>query len=106
MNDFPPILEAFIKNETWIFAKTYAKTWPHEYLVREKVDEKIFVEFVHFIREQGYKGKFYQIDITYLDYNNEVFWTMGSPIDETTIINRCTKEQSYEYKLKYNLLPD
>lgn len=106
MDKLPQGLQDFIINETWIFAKTYAKTWPHEYLVKEKVDEKLFIAFVHLIREQGYTGKFYEKDIIYFDYNNDVFWTMGSPIPETIIINRCKKEQSYEYRLKHNLLPD
>jgi len=30
---------------------------------------------------------------------------MGAQIDETTIINRCLKEQSYEYRLAHNDLP-
>jgi len=35
-----------------------------------------------------------------------VYWTMGAPIEETTIVNRCTSEQSYEYRLKYGTLPE
>ncbi len=31
-------LKKFITNSDWIFAKTYAKTWPHEYIVQEQVD--------------------------------------------------------------------
>jgi hypothetical protein len=44
----------FIKNNTWIFAKTYAKTAPHEYLVKRNLsieDQKTLVEFAYFIRE-------------------------------------------------------
>ena len=40
MNDFSNKLKNFIKNSEWIFAKTYAKTWPHEYIVQENVDNK------------------------------------------------------------------
>jgi len=98
-------LEQFIAKTEWIFAKTYAKTWPHEYIVRDKVEEKLFLQFVGHIREHGYKGKFYKKDITYFDNKNMVYWTMGAPIKETTIINRCNKEQSYEYRLANNELP-
>jgi hypothetical protein len=35
-----------------------------------------------------------------------VYWTMGAPIEETTIINRCPKEGTYEYRLKMGTLPE
>jgi hypothetical protein len=28
------------------------------------------------------------------------YWTMGAPVEETIIINRCTVEESYENRLK------
>jgi len=28
----------FIENTKWTFAKTYAATWSHHYIVRERVD--------------------------------------------------------------------
>jgi hypothetical protein len=39
---WPEELERFITTEEWIFAKTYAPTWPHEYLVKERVDEGMY----------------------------------------------------------------
>lgn len=98
-------LKKFIGGQNWIFAKTYEKTWPHEYIVRDKSDESSFVALVEHIRVNGYVGKFYKMDITYFDEDGMVYWTMGDPIGTTTIINRCTKEQSYEYQLKHNDLP-
>ena len=106
MNNLPTDLMGFVDNSDWIFAKTYAKTWPHEYIVRDQVDEDRFVELVSQIRDKGYPGKFYAKDITYLDCSNLVYWTMGEPIEETTVINRCRKEQSYEYRLAHNDLPN
>ena len=50
---FPPELRDFVDQETWIFAKTMPE-WPHEYLVRERVDEDLFVQLVEHIRGQGY----------------------------------------------------
>ncbi len=95
-NEFVQELKNFIKESNWIFAKTYAKTWPHEYLVRDKVDEGLFVKIVEHIRANGYVGKFYKMDITYFDEDGMVYWT---------IINRCTKEQSYESRLARDDLP-
>ncbi len=31
-------LKNFIQKQDWIFAKTYAETWPHEYIVQERVN--------------------------------------------------------------------
>ncbi len=98
-------LKLFVNSQSWIFAKTYAKTWPHEYIVRDQVDEALFIALVEHIRANGYVGKFYKMDITYFDEDGMVYWTMGDPIETTTIINRCTKEQSYEYRLAHDDLP-
>ena len=105
-NQLSTNLKSFIDDQDWIFAKTYAKTWPHEYIVRDQVDETLFVALVEHIRANGYVGKFYKMDITYFDEDGIVYWTMGDPIETETIINRCTKEQSYEYRLAHNDLPE
>ncbi len=44
--------------------------------------------------------------ITYFDEDGLVYWTMGAAIEETTIINRCSKESTYEYRLKMGTLPE
>jgi len=102
---FSDDLLRFISEENWTFAKTYAETWPHEYLVRERVDEALFVELVKHIRAHGYLGRFYSKEITYYAEDGLVYWTMGAPIEETTIVNRCRREQTYEYRLARNDLP-
>lgn len=79
--------------------------WPHEYLVRGRVDERLFVQLVRHIRLNGYEGKFYQKNITYFDEVGMVYWTMGEPLEETAIVNRCRKEDSYEYRLVKGTLP-
>ena len=100
----PEELVNFINKEKWTYAKTMPK-WPHEYLVRQKVDEALFVKLAAFIREHGYEGRFYNKLITYFDHGGRVYWTMGAPIEETTIINRCLKEDSYESRLASGTLP-
>jgi hypothetical protein len=50
-------------------------------------------------------GSFYKKKITYYDEDDLVYWTMGAPVEETTIINRCRKEQTYAYRLAHNDLP-
>ena len=101
---FPPPLKTFVDGEQWTFAKTYAATWPHEYIVRERVEEGMFVRLVEYIREHGYEGRFYRKVMTYFEDDGWVYWTMGSPIEETVIVNRCRKEDTYEYRLEHGTL--
>ena len=108
MNDSVPLpanLRQFVTSCQWTFAKTYAPTWPHEYIVRDRVDEDLFVQLVQHIRAYGYEGSFYVKRITYFDEDGLVYWTMGSPLEKTTIVNRCKTEQTYEYRLKHGTLP-
>lgn len=90
---------------TWTFAKTYAETWPHEYLVRDRVDERLFEALVEYIRAFGYDGQFYSHTYCCFEEDGLVYGTMGEPVEETTIINRCPKEQTYEYRLTHGSLP-
>ncbi len=101
---FPSELRAFVDGETWTFAKTMPE-WPHEYLVRERVDEGLFVRLVEHIRAHGYEGRFYARTITYYEEAGLVYWTMGAPVDETTIVNRCRKEDTYEVRAAEGRLP-
>jgi hypothetical protein len=102
----PSALREFVDSARWTFAKTYAATWPHEYIVRNRVDEALFLSLVLHIRTHGYEARFYARTITYFDDRGLVYWTMGAPVTETTIVNRCGKEQTYEYRLAHNLLPE
>ena len=105
MNNLPEPLADFINESTWVFAKTYAATWPHEYIIRERVDEKLFLSLVKHIGEFGYVDKFYKRDMIYFDYDDKVYWTMGEGINETKIINRCEPTQTYAYRLANDDLP-
>jgi len=102
----PHKLKTLVDETDWTYAKTYAQTWPHEYILRDLIDERVFFSLVRHIREHGYEGSFYRKPITYFDEDGMVYWTMGAPIEETTIVNRCTKEQTYEYRLIHGTLPD
>ena len=103
--ELPNDLRNFIIKEKWTYAKTMPK-WPHEYIVRKNTDEKSFVLMVEFIRKYGYVGKFYDKEIIYFDYDNLTYWTMGAPVNETTIINRAQKENTYEIRVKNGTLPE
>ncbi len=101
---FPQELEVFVNEQGWTFAKTMPR-WPHEYLVRERVDEELFEQLVRHIRKHGYEGRFYDRPITYYDEAGMAYWTMGAPVEQTTIINRCRKGDTYQSRLENGTLP-
>ncbi len=101
---FPEELRRFVDGEKWIFAKTMPD-WPHEYIVRERVDGELFEKLVVHIRSHGYEGRFYLRKITYYEEDGLVYWTMGAPLEETVVINRCRKENTFEYREAQGELP-
>ena len=79
--------------------------WPHEYIVRERVDKNLFEQLVRHIRAHGFEGAFYRDKYVYFETDGMLYWTMGAPIEETSVINRCRKENSYECRFKNGTLP-
>lgn len=105
INHFSAQIKDFIQRVTWTYAKTMPE-WPHEYIVRHHVDNRLFIEMVKHIREFGFQGLFYEKSITYFDEAGKVYWTMGEPLEKTTIINRCREEDTYEVRRKNGTLPE
>jgi len=103
--DLPDDLRGFIDSSQWTFFRTMPE-WPHEYIVREGVNEKLFLRLVSHIRANGYEGKFHLTNITCYDDKGMVYWTTEGPVDDRIIINRCKKEDSYEYRRLKGTLPE
>ncbi len=110
----PMFLRKFVESEEWTFAKTMPE-WPHEYLVRDRVDAMLFDELVCHIRLHGQPGRFYHRTLFYFEENGFLFWTMvekdsaGSwsyAVNTETIINRCLEQESYENRLQAGTLPE
>lgn len=100
----PEDLRKFVATSRWTFAKTMPE-WPHEYIVRGRVDGRLFEKLVRHIRGHGSGGRFYGRALTYFAEGGLLYWTMGQPVEETTIINRCREEDSYENRLRNGTLP-
>ena len=101
---FSEDLRRFINDEQWRSANRMPD-WPHEYLVRERVDRKLFERAVKHIRSNGYEGVFIHTQIRYYEEGDVVYWTIGAPVEETVIINRCRKEDTFESRSKNGTLP-
>ncbi len=85
--------EAFIGAHPWKAASSPKyKDWPHEYLHRDKaVNQDDYEAFVRFIRENGFKKKWFKATYTYCKVSEHYYWTMGAPVAKTIIINRATR---------------
>ena len=85
----------FVNNKlskaTFQFAKTM-RDIPHEYTLRttwKDVDEFFLV--VELMRKYAYVGYFFNKAYLYYDIEQYKYWTMGSPVKETILINRAKK---------------
>ena len=93
-------LECFIQNSSWTFAKTYADTWQHWYIVQEEVDNALFIELATFIDMNGYKEHFYSKQMIFFDYKEYTYWHMEN------IINRCLFADTYHRRVIDDRLPE
>jgi hypothetical protein len=86
-------VQQWLESQNWIFAKSRADN-PHWYCLRRNAgDEAIFERIVEFIRERGVPYLWWGRH--YLQYvaGEWAYSSMGSPIQETSLINRKSLEQ-------------
>jgi hypothetical protein len=54
---FPDELRNFVESTAWRFAKTYAATWPHEYVVRTSDNAAMILALARHIFEHAVGGR-------------------------------------------------
>ena len=84
----------------WTFAKTMPFA-PHEYIVKDTcpLTKEEFEYFVEMQRQYGVKERWGKYNNPYLYIDDYKYWTMGAPIEETTVINRakvCVVNEAHE----------
>lgn len=74
----------------WKFAKTMPFA-PHEYIVKDRcpLTKDEFEYFVNMQREHGIRERWGKYNNPYLYIDDYKYWTMGAPIEGTTVINRA-----------------
>lgn len=102
---FPDDVRHFVESTEWTFAKTYADTWPHEYVVRTKKNASMILALGRHISEHGVDGRFYSQIRKYHHEGGRVYWSVDPTPEETTLVNRCDEAQTYEARLAANTLP-
>ena len=86
----------FIASETWIFARTMPHI-PHFYIRRPELDERpapddrdrAYSWFVKAIRDHGTQRRWGPYNHHYLHLDGWKYWSMGAPVEVTTIVNRA-----------------
>ena len=96
----PQNVQEFISDQDWIFAKTYADTYPHEYIVEEKVDAERYARLAEHIDTHGYTDYFYKKPVIYFDFDGYTYWHMEN------IINRCVVADTYHRRKQDGRLPN
>ena len=89
--------KVFVKNHKWKFATTYAKTAPHEYLVKRWLsdEEKLqFERLVQAINKEFVIGYFYGHENKYLILDDHYYWYMPVYPENMAVdlINRTTTD--------------
>ena len=69
---------ALIRDAPWREAVTYRKTWPHEYVLSRKDDQRELIELVcaRFRAGEGVECRFFAMRNTYLFLGDHKYWLM------------------------------
>ena len=84
----------------WTFARTYAATAPHSYVVQGRTVGMTAADYVRagrVIHTFGQPGKFYGMTSIYLTSpdGRVKWWTMDRDVRDTTLINQATTDRLY-----------
>jgi len=90
----------FAATREWTFAKTYAETAPHHYVVEGRtpgVSHDDMVRAARVIHTFGQPGKYYSLTKIYLvsPDGKHRWWTEDNHFTDTTLVNRATTELFY-----------
>ncbi len=102
---FPEPVRIFVASTPWRFAKTYAATWPHEYVVRNEENAAMILALARHIFERGTEGRFYSMVQRYHHEGGKVYWCMSTTPEGATLVNRCDEAQTYAARLAAGTLP-
>jgi hypothetical protein len=98
-------LHQFVDSSVWTFAKTYASSWPHEYIVRTPENAEMMLALARHIFEHGVAGRFYAQVRRYHHEGGKVYWSMDETPEATDLINRCNETETFEARSAARTLP-
>ena len=99
--------QSFVAQVEWIFAKSIPN-WPHFYIVEKDLpDQAAFRAAKTFVKDSGYVGKFFDLDVFYFDSDVWTYWAspLANPPESQYMLNKCKTEYSYESCVRSGTLP-
>ncbi len=107
----PEEARLYAESHYWKIASTYAKTAPHEYLMKKwlvEEDKLLYERFVATIKKDSIVAYFYEHENNYLILGDHYYWFMPLPENlAVDLINRTTidyleyRDGAYHYKEKH-----
>lgn len=103
--EIPEDLVLWLSTRKWRYASSMR--WCHHFYVvadwYEGAEKATFYKLVRFLREKGYWDSFGNLRNQYLRLGeNFKIWTMGSPVEETTVLNIAHKDSSSDKNIFLN----
>lgn len=80
-------VERWVRSVHWQYARTNPQN-PHQYAHTRWCDRDMFERVVLHIREHGYSQPYGGADYICYDVADSFIWSMGSPLEDTVLINR------------------
>lgn len=94
-------VEHWLDKQSWTFAESYAKTFPHWYISKNTIDDKeSFVSIIKYIRRNGVVKHFHSKQYIYLEVGKYEYWDMGRPDRATIILNKAIIEENKKYRYR------
>lgn len=90
--------ELWVSKQNWVYAKSYASTYPHHYTTRNRCDEFEFEQFLWLIRNDGKLKTFNSKQYIYLELGEYEYWEMGRPIKAVQVLNRALIDDTKPYR--------
>jgi hypothetical protein len=99
--------QSFVAKLEWNFAKSIPN-WPHFYIAEKDLPEQAaFRAAKTFVKDSGYIGKFFDLDVFYFDADGWTYWAspLVNPPESKYMLNKCKTEYSYESCVRSGALP-
>lgn len=82
----------------WTWARTYADSAPHSYVVLDRTEgltRDDFIRAARVIHTFGEPGRFYSSTNNYLTHGRWRWWTMDARLEDTDLINQAVNDRVY-----------
>jgi hypothetical protein len=93
---FPDDVRQVVESTKWTFARTCAKTWPHEHMIRTPENAARLLTLARHVFAYGVEGHFYSDIRKYRCERGKVYWPMDPTPEANDLINRRGVAQTCE----------